>query len=99
MEIRDINTQVSTLTCLSQLKSEFGAVVKGNEIVFFTGAPGDHPTNFDMYNILTDTWSIGALDQGVNYTGIIAVNNKIYVAGGSLSTGGGLSDQVWLLEW
>jgi len=52
-----------------------------------------------MYNIFTDTWSIGALDQGVNYTGIIAVNNKIYVAGGSLSTGGGLSSQVWVLEW
>jgi N-acetylneuraminic acid mutarotase len=99
VEIRDLNTQVSTLTCLSQLKSEFAAVLKGTEIVFFTGAPGDHSINFDIYNTATDDWSIGALDQGVNYTGIIAINNKIYVAGGSLGLGGGLSNQVWLLEW
>ena len=54
--------------------------------------------NFDIYNTATESWSIGALNQGINYPGIISVNNKIYVAGGTLSSGG-LSNQVWLLEW
>ena len=99
VEIRDINTRVSTLACLSQEKGAFGTVLKGNDIVFFMGAPSTNPLNFDIYNTATNIWSIGTLNQGVNYPGIISVNNKIYVAGGALSPGGGLSNQVSLLEW
>jgi hypothetical protein len=99
VEIRDINTQVSTFACLSQAKASFGAVLRDNEIVFFMGSPSIQPQNFDIYNITTDKWSIGILNEGLNYPGIISVNNKIYVAGGALATTGNPSNQVWLLEW
>ena len=99
VEIKDINTQVSTLCFLSQEKAAFGTVVKGNEIVFFMGAPSAQPQNFDIYNTATEKWSVGILNQGLNYPGIISVNNKIYVAGGDRSAGGGITNQVWLLQW
>jgi N-acetylneuraminic acid mutarotase len=63
------------------------------------GAPGVQPLHFDIYNIITDKQSVGTLNQGLNYPGIISVKNKIYVAGGELNSGGGLSKQVSLLEW
>ncbi len=101
VEIRDINTQVSTFACLAQRRSFFDAVLKGNEIVFFTGGYFDFGqlAIIDIYNTVTDTWSVGHLNIGVNATSIISVNNKIYVAGGMLSPGGNYSNQVWLLEW
>jgi hypothetical protein len=99
VEIRDINTSVSTLACLSQEKAAFGTVMKDNDIVFFMGAPSINPLNFDIYNTTTNIWSIGTLSQGLNYPGIISVNNKIYVAGGAFNPGGDLSNQVSLLEW
>lgn len=99
VEIRDINTQVSTLARLSQEKAAFGTVMKGNEIVFFMGTPSTNPKNFDIYNTANNIWSIGTLNKGLNYPSIISVNNKIYVAGGEFSSGGGLSNQVSLLEW
>lgn len=99
VEIRDISTQTSALTCLSQGKAIFGTVLKGNEIVFFMGAPSEHPMNFDIYNTVSESWSVGTLNEDLNYPGIISVNNKIYVAGGAVSPGGGLSNQVSLLEW
>lgn len=98
VEIRDINTQLSTVTCLSQAKAAFGTVSKGNEIVFFMGIPSKQPTDFDIYNTATDKWSIGRLNQGLEYPGIISANNKIYVAGGALSNGS-LSNKVSVLEW
>ena len=99
VEIRDINTQVSTFACLSQAKGSFGTVLNGNEIVFFMGSPSDQPTNFDIYNTAFGNWSIGVLNQGLSYPAIISANNKIYVAGGALNPGGALSNQVALLEW
>jgi N-acetylneuraminic acid mutarotase len=103
VEIRDINTQVSTFACLSQRKAMFETVLKNNEIVFFIDlvhSPGELFLDFEIYNTATDTWSIGRLNQGISLMSIISVNNKIYVAGGSLSSGiEVLSNQVWLLEW
>ena len=98
VEIRDINSQLSTVTCLSQAKAAFGTVSKGNEIVFFMGTPSKQPTDFDIYNTATDKWSIGRLNQGLEYPSIISANNKIYVAGGALSDGR-LSNKVSVLEW
>jgi hypothetical protein len=97
VEIKDINTQASTFACLSQSKSEFHAILKGNEIVFFTPAWSGSDI-FDIYNTVTDTWSVGKLNQVVSSAAIISVNNKIYVAGGEVG-GGGFSNKVWLLEW
>jgi hypothetical protein len=99
VEIRDIPTQTSTLTCLSQAKGGFGIVPGTNEIVFFMGAPSASPMNFDIYNTVTQSWSIGVLNNGLAYSDIISANNKIYVAGGETSPGNFLSNQVSLLEW
>lgn len=101
IEIRDIHTQVSTFACLSQRKSFFDAVLKDNQIVFFTGGYSDfgQPSNIDIYNTATGTWAVGKLNIGVNATAVISVNNKIYVGGGMLSPGCIYSNQVWLLEW
>jgi hypothetical protein len=37
VEIKDINTQISTFACLFQPNAGFDAVLKNNQIVFFTG--------------------------------------------------------------
>ncbi len=74
------------------------AVVKDDKIVFFTGAGNDN--KFDIYDITTNTWSIGVLPANVTNIGgasIVAVNNTIYIAGGYVN--GVLSDQVWQLEF
>jgi hypothetical protein len=96
VEIRDISTQASTFACLSQSKSGFHAVLKSNEIVFFTPSWIGSDI-FDIYNTVSDTWSVGKLNQVVSSAAIISVKNKIYVAGGEV--GGGLSNKVWLLDW
>ena len=95
VEIKDMNTQASTLECLFQPNAFFSAVAKNNKIVFFTGW-GVEQNKFDIYDITTNTWSIGVLAQSAGGA-IISVNNTIYVAGGEVN--GVLSNQVWKLEF
>ena len=52
---------------------------------------------FDIYDIATNTWSIGVLPVSMGSTLIISVNNVIYLAGGLVN--GALSNQVWKLEF
>ena len=96
VEIRDATTQSSTFECLFQPNAYFDAVLKNNKIVFFTGS-GAEKNKFDIYDITTDTWSIGVLPQNIEGAAIISVNNTIYVAGGYVN--GVLSNQVWKLEF
>ena len=104
VEIRDINTQTTSFACLFQpnagdnygANSAFDAVIKNNKIVFFTGQ-GAVKNKFDIYDITTNTWSIGVLAQNIEGAAIISVNNTIYVAGGFVN--GVLSKQVWKLEF
>ena len=96
VEIKDINTQTSSFANLFQPNAYFEAVSKDNKIVFFTGA-GDSNNRFDIYDIPTNTWSTGVLNQNIVGASIISVNNTIYVAGGSMN--GVLSNQVWKLEF
>ena len=96
VEIRDVNTQISTFACLFQPNAGFHAVSKNDNIVFFTGT-GDVTNKFDIYNSSTDTWSIGVLNQSIRNAAIISVNNNLYVAGGYVN--GVLSNQVWKLEF
>jgi hypothetical protein len=95
VEIRNVNTGVSSFDCMIPKKS-FNAVIKEDNIIFFTGDEGVS-NHFEIYNIITDTWSTGILNQGVNGAAIISVNNTIYVAGGIVN--GILSNQVWKLEF
>ena len=97
VEIRDINTSASSLSCLFQSNkwSSNAAVLKDNKIIFFTGT-GAETNKFDIYDISNNTWSIGLLNQPVGASAIISLNNTIYVKGGN-NTEGGI--QVWRLEF
>ena len=100
VEIRDMNTGTSTFACLFQPNAgfftSFDAVLKNNKIVFFTGA-GAVINKFDIYNITTNTWSIGMLPVNIEGASIISVNNIIYVAGGKVNNV--LSNQVYKLDF
>ena len=75
--------------------SDSKAVLKNNQIVFFTGSGVSN--KFDIYDIVNDSWSIGSLNQNIIGAAVISVNNTIYVAGGTLN--GSLSGIVWRLEF
>ncbi len=98
VEVRDINTQVSSFTNLFQPNWGFGAFEKDNKIVYLLGRPYGTitPMKFDIYDTTTNTWSIGVLAQSI-VGSIISLNNTIYVAEGGLN--GALSKQVWKLEF
>jgi hypothetical protein len=96
VEIRDENTHSSLFACLFQPNSRFEVVAKNNKIVFFTGT-GIEKNKFDIYDISSNTWSIGELSQNIVGASLISVNNIIYVAGGYIN--GVLSNKVWKLEF
>jgi hypothetical protein len=96
VEIKDAVTKSTSFACLFQPNSDFKAVSKNNKIVFFTGS-GAEKNKFDIYDVLTNTWSIGVLSQNIEGAAIISVHNTIYVAGGYVN--GVLSNRVWKLEF
>jgi hypothetical protein len=74
------------------------AVVKNNKIIFLRHKGGADANKFDIYDIQTNTWSIGVLHQPIpTGASVISVNNTIYVAGGSVN--GVLINHVWKLEF
>ncbi len=106
VEIRDETTGLSTNSCLFQPNAFFSAVLKNNKIVFFTSGvniPGYWTTaapvmnKFDIYDIASNTWSIGVLPLSIYGSSTISVNNTIYVAGGYVNDA--LSGRVWKLEY
>lgn len=107
VEIRDVNSGLSTFSCLSLPNGEFSAAQKNNQIVFFTSQFDWHPAyftvsppafnRFDILNLTNNTWAIGVLPVNIIGASIISVNNNIYVAGGYVN--GVLSNQVWRLEF
>ena len=76
------------------------AVVKNNKIIFFRSDWVDN-NKFDIYDIVTGSWSIGVLPEKIQYSSIISVNNTIYILGGFANYTGNInpSDQVWKLEF
>ena len=112
VEIRDVNSQSTTFDCLSRPNyyahqgTYLGAVLKEDNIFFFSGLralfEGVELPDFDIYNIITNTWSVGNLNQDIiGRAGIISVNNNIYVAGGEFLSGTGWKyrNEVWKLEF
>lgn len=109
VEIRDVNSGVSTFSCLSHPNAFFSAVQKNNNIVFFTLSPYvpvDWPmsdqiwqnnNSFDIYDLSNNKWSIGILPSTLRSVSIISVNNTIYVAGGTVN--GIPSEKVYKLEF
>lgn len=98
VEIRDVVSGATSFACIIP-KALFGAVLKYDNIIFFTGGGSDprDGSHFDIYNLSTDTWYTGLLDKSITGAAIISVNNVIYVAGGIVNGVG--SDQVWKLEF
>jgi hypothetical protein len=99
VEIANLSTQSSSIQYLSRARNFFvdggqNAVLKDNQIVFFTGeryySAQNNTNKFDIYNISTNSWSLGVLPQTLQAASIISVNNTIYVTDGV---------QVWQLEF
>jgi hypothetical protein len=98
VEIRDLTTNTTSFDCLSEPKAWLTAVRKDNKIIFFGGIYfGISNSRFDIYDLTTNSWSIGVLPQNLLNPSIISYNNILYVAGGSIN--GVWSNQVWKLEF
>jgi hypothetical protein len=104
VEVRDINTQVSSFTNLFQPGGYINAFDKGNKIAYLPYVIGSPiiPIKFDIYDMTSNSWSIGALNQYIPYTtGIVSTGNTIYIAGGSTfySNRTQYHTDVWKLEF
>ena len=94
VEIRDLATNTTTFDCLSEPRDQLTAIRKDNKIIFFGNS---NVTRFDIYDLTTNSWSIGVLPQNLSWPSIISHNNILYVAGGEIN--GVVSNQVWKLEF
>jgi len=94
VEIRDGTTQTTSFDYLSY-PAFVTAVLKDNKIVY----DRDWNVKFDLYDLTTNTWSIGVKPTTRPSASIISVNNTIYIAGGFLNGGNNFSNEVWKLEF
>jgi N-acetylneuraminic acid mutarotase len=102
VDIKDINTGTYSIDCLSfpaTWNKNYGHhIVKDNKIVFLREF-GPDLNKFDIYDVTTNSWSIGVLPQPLpSGSSFISVNNTIYIAGGYLSPEG-YTNKVWKLEF
>jgi N-acetylneuraminic acid mutarotase len=105
VEIRNLSTQASSRTSLfhpfSYVAHEgLNPVVKNNKIIWFATldpSNGNSTDKFNIYDITTNTWSIGLLPVRMNGASVMSINNIVYIAGGFIN--GRMSDQVWKLEF
>ncbi|HEV8273637.1 MAG TPA: PKD domain-containing protein [Chitinophagaceae bacterium] len=104
IEIRDINSQATSFTNLSQPHDWLywnGAFELNNKIAFIN-SQSYSSWYFDLYDVTTNSWSIGIVNPSISFwPGIsISQNNTIYFAGGwSNNSGGGSYSQIWKIEF
>jgi hypothetical protein len=102
VEIKNTTTGTSSIEYLSKPAgwSSFDGqhlVLKNNKIIFLR-VWGSERNKFDIYDLITNTWSIGILPQPIPQgSSFISVNNVIYVSSGALS--GSMGSQVWKLDF
>lgn len=84
---------MSTFNCLSEAKAYLTTVRKDNKLIFYGGITN----KFDIYDLTTNSWSIGVLPMALHGGTIISYNNVIYIAGAELN--GNVSNQVFKLEF
>ena len=102
VEIKDLQTGTSTNAFLRApgtwitVKGQQPAL-KDNKIIFFRHDYSNDNTQFDIYDIATQTWAVGTLSEKVRGASIISVNNTIYLAGGAGATT--TRNEVWKLEF
>jgi len=94
VEIRDLATNTTSFDCLSEPRDQLTAIRKDNKIIFFGYY---NVTRFDIYDLITNSWSIGVLPQNLRAPSIISYNNTLYVAEGVVN--GVASNHVWKLEF
>jgi hypothetical protein len=96
VEIRHILNGTTTSECFLP-KAQFQSAKINNQIIFFTGISKDQVSQFDVYDISSEKWSTVVLPINLKGSAIVAVNNNIYLAGGSLDFT--YTNQVWKLEF
>ena len=95
VEARNTTTGTSILESLSRPDVEY-SLIKDGKIIFIRSGSA----KIDIYDIVSNIWSIGVLPQPIPIqASIIAVNNKIYVAGGIPVNSNLISIAVYRLEF
>jgi N-acetylneuraminic acid mutarotase len=99
VEIKDVNTQVSSFANLYNPTLWNKAFEIDNKIVFITTYTGwANWYHFDIYDLASGSWSIGVSPQLISsYASCISINNTIYIAGGIVNNVP--SNKVWKLEF
>jgi hypothetical protein len=97
-EIKDLNTGISSFSCVLP-RVGFDAVLKDDNIVFFTGNIDQLDNKFEIYNLTNNTWSTAVLNKKISDATIISVNNTVYVAGGRDNAWGPYFSHVYKLEF
>jgi N-acetylneuraminic acid mutarotase len=96
VEIRNTLTGATANECFLP-KAQFQSVKINNQIIFFTGISIDQASQFDVYDISSEQWTTVVLPFNLKGSAIVAANNNIYIAGGSLDLV--YTNQVWKLEF
>jgi hypothetical protein len=95
VEIQDLFTQTTSIDHLSQPGYMSAAVLKDNKICYYR--PN---ATFDIYDISTNTWSIGIKPINRPESSVISVHNTVYLFSGYLNSNyTGYSNEVWKLEF
>ena len=94
VEIRDAITQATFFDNLSFPKEIFYSLLKNNKILFL-----NQWSPFDILDLSTNTWFVGTTPIKRPESGMISVNNKIYMAGGFLFGTNTVTNEVWLLDF
>jgi hypothetical protein len=103
VEVIDIQTQTTSFTnlytSLMYWVDSNGAFEGDNKIVFIYNVTSDALVHFEIYDIPTNSWTMGILSNPLSYYpgAFISSNNTVYMAGGSGVNY--FSAQVWKLEF
>lgn len=106
VEIWNTSDGSVTFNCLNYPRYSPTALATNDDVVFFTSADWGNEIDFlkhltnqiDIYNTVTQKWSVGILPHPIVAPGIISVNNSIYMGGGR--TGEQYcTDKVYILNW
>lgn len=101
VEVKDLVSNSISSANLFKPVSSLVAAVRNNQIIFFPGA-GDFSYFFDVYNVSTNSWSVGLINTGLRDGARFVYKNEIYVAGGYFGYYVGsdiLNSQVMKLEF
>lgn len=94
-----------SVSCLSYTRRAPSAVIKNNDIAFFSqpigymgNDSGPLSNQFDIFNTAIGQWSLGVLPSNVGFQSMIQVNNTVYMAGGVIGDSK-CSREVYIVNW